>query len=44
VTRAKTSLSIYHEEALPGYLEKGLLAAEGKVIEPPKLADLFKKR
>jgi superfamily I DNA/RNA helicase len=44
VTRAKTSLTIYHENALPGYLEKGVLAANNVVVAPPKLGDLFKKR
>jgi superfamily I DNA/RNA helicase len=44
VTRAKTSLTIYHENALPGYLEKGILAANNAVVAPPKLGDLFKKR
>jgi superfamily I DNA/RNA helicase len=44
VTRAKTSLTIYHAGPLPGYLEKGLEGAKGTIIQPPKLSDLFKKR
>jgi hypothetical protein len=44
VTRAKTSLTIYHDGALPGYLESGLRAAQGKLISAPKLGDLFKKK
>jgi hypothetical protein len=43
ITRAKTSLSIYHDAALPGYLEAGLIAARGGVIQKPKLTDLFRK-
>jgi superfamily I DNA/RNA helicase len=41
VTRAKTSLSIYHERALPGYLEKGLAALDTSPARPPDLSDLF---
>jgi superfamily I DNA/RNA helicase len=44
VTRAKTSLTIYHAGPLPGYLEKGLGGAQGSIVQPPKLGDLFKKR
>lgn len=43
VTRAKTSLSVYHDHGLPGYLERGLEAAAGTTVDPPKLADLFIK-
>jgi superfamily I DNA/RNA helicase len=43
VTRAKTSLTIYHEDSLPGYLERGLFAAVGGLAPPPKLGSLFKK-
>lgn len=41
VTRAKTSLSVYHHESLPGYFEKGLNAC--KVVKPtdPTLDELF---
>lgn len=41
VTRCKTSLSIYHDEALPGYLEKGLQACLAPPVKP-SLDDLFK--
>jgi superfamily I DNA/RNA helicase len=41
VTRAKTSLAIYHHRAIPGYMEKGLVAAHGAPIVTPKVADLF---
>jgi superfamily I DNA/RNA helicase len=40
VTRAKTSLSIYHSDPIPGYLEKAI----GKALpptDPPKLKDAF---
>lgn len=40
VTRAKTSLAIYHEGNLPGYLERGLAAVEPDDA-PPSLNDLF---
>jgi superfamily I DNA and RNA helicase len=40
VTRCKTSLSIYSDDALPGYLEKGI-AACGKKVAEPKIEDLF---
>jgi superfamily I DNA/RNA helicase len=43
VTRAKTSLAIYHEDSLPGYVETGLVAARGGVIEAPPLDKLFRK-
>jgi superfamily I DNA/RNA helicase len=43
VTRAKTSLAIYHDGALPGYLENGIRAATNDVVSPPKIADLFKR-
>jgi hypothetical protein len=42
ITRAKTTVSIYHAGSIPGYLEQARAA-----IEPPKpktpLADLFPK-
>jgi superfamily I DNA/RNA helicase len=41
VTRAKTSLSLYHNGAIPGYLERGLVALNGAPIQPPRLSDLF---
>lgn len=44
VTRAKTSLSIYHQDPVPAYLDQGIQAAAGGVSKPPKLNDLFKKR
>ncbi len=34
VTRAKTSLSVYHSGALPGYLETALTAAEPRPALP----------
>jgi ATP-dependent exoDNAse (exonuclease V) alpha subunit len=40
VTRCKTSLSIYHEASLPGYLEKGIAACQPPAKEP-NLEDLF---
>lgn len=40
VTRCKTSLCVYHENDLPGYLESGLQACSGPAKEP-KLDDLF---
>lgn len=44
VTRAKTSLAIYHgTAALPGYMENGLGAATDTIVKAPKLSDLFKK-
>ena len=42
VTRAKTSLSIYSDENLPGYLEQAISNAEPREIVPPNLSDLFK--
>ena len=42
VTRAKTSLSVYHDGSLPGYLEQALQAADGNVVAPPHLNDLFR--
>ena len=33
-TRAKTSLNIYNHEALPGYLEMGLLNVQPIHLEP----------
>jgi superfamily I DNA/RNA helicase len=43
VTRAKTSLAIYHNGELPGYLENGINAATNKVIKPPTIDQLFKR-
>jgi superfamily I DNA/RNA helicase len=40
ITRAKTSLAIYHNGALPSYLEKGMSTLEGSPTPPP-LDDLF---
>lgn len=45
VTRAKTTLSIYSNKPLPGYLEKGLDAVDDeKDTKKVGLADLFIKR
>lgn len=41
VTRAKTSLALYHHRPPPGYIERGLVAVSGAPVEKPKLADLF---
>lgn len=41
VTRAKTSLVIYHDKNLPGYFEKGLSACEISKAAEPALKDLF---
>jgi superfamily I DNA/RNA helicase len=41
VTRAKTSLAIYHKENLPGYLERGIAALEHTTPLPPSLDELF---
>lgn len=41
VTRCKTSLSVYFEESIPGYLEKGLAACAEKAASEPDLDDLF---
>jgi superfamily I DNA/RNA helicase len=41
VTRCKTSLRIYHEGDLPGYLEKGLAAVDKTPVLPPSVDDLF---
>jgi superfamily I DNA/RNA helicase len=41
VTRCKTSLRIYHEADLPGYLEKGLAAVDTTPVTPPSVDDLF---
>ncbi|MDP3194335.1 AAA family ATPase [Tabrizicola sp.] len=40
VTRCKTSLCVYHDGDLPGYLENGLQACSGPAKEP-KLDELF---
>ncbi|MFN3657130.1 MAG: UvrD-helicase domain-containing protein [Pseudolabrys sp.] len=42
VTRAKTSLSIYSDGSLPGYLEQAVLSAEPHDLSPPNLSDLFR--
>lgn len=41
VTRAKTSLHIYYDRSVPGYLEKGIIAVNDVVLAEPKLDDLF---
>jgi len=41
ITRAKTSLSVYYDRSVPGYLEKGLASVEADV-EPPTLDQLFR--
>ncbi|MCQ8873090.1 AAA family ATPase [Mesorhizobium sp. LMG17149] len=41
VTRCKTSLRIYHDSDLPGYLEKGLSCLDNSVATPPSVKDLF---
>lgn len=41
ITRAKTSLAIYHQGAIPGYMESGLIAANGAPATKPKVSDLF---
>jgi superfamily I DNA/RNA helicase len=43
VTRAKTSVAIYHNGDLPGYLETGINAAINKVVTPPRMDQLFKR-
>jgi superfamily I DNA/RNA helicase len=40
-TRAKTSLTLYHSSALPGYLERGLQAASGELPRTPSVNELF---
>ena len=40
VTRAKTSLSIYHSKPIPGYLDSALAVVRGPV-KPAKLEELF---
>lgn len=42
VTRCKTSLRIYYENGIPGYIEKGLACLDNTVSEPPTVKDLFK--
>lgn len=42
-TRAKTSLRVYHDAALPTYLVSGFTALEPKAV-PPKVADLFQTK
>jgi superfamily I DNA/RNA helicase len=42
VTRAKTSLSIYHDESLPGYLEQAIESAELREPRLPDLSELFR--
>lgn len=41
VTRAKTSLSVYSEGTLPGYLEQALTSVEPTPVQPPDLGELF---
>lgn len=41
VTRAKTSLRIYYDKSIPGYLEKGILALDEASTSDPTLDDLF---
>lgn len=41
VTRAKTTLVVYHGEGLAGYFEKGLKACEIRKPVEPNLKDLF---
>ncbi|WP_409019281.1 UvrD-helicase domain-containing protein [Brevundimonas vesicularis] len=41
VTRAKTSLLMYHEQPLPGYLDRAVAAAKDKKALPPSLDELF---
>jgi DNA helicase IV len=41
VTRAKTSLALYHERAIPGYIEQGIVAATGAPAHKPAIAELF---
>lgn len=41
VTRAKTSLVLYYNANPPGYIERGLVAVDGRPTKPPVLADLF---
>lgn len=43
VTRAKTSLSIYHGGAIPAYMERGLVAVRGVPVQAPSLSELFGK-
>ena len=41
VTRAKTTLVVYHQDALAGYFEKGLNACSIAMPAEPNLKDLF---
>ncbi len=41
VTRTKTSLSVYHQDGLSGYFEKGLVACQAVKPPPPSLDELF---
>lgn len=41
VTRTKTSLSVYHDESLAGYFEKGLSACQLSKPPAPSLDELF---
>ncbi|EAU43132.1 hypothetical protein FP2506_09821 [Fulvimarina pelagi HTCC2506] len=43
VTRAKTSLRIYYDKSIPGYLARGVAAADDVVAADPLLDDLFLK-
>jgi superfamily I DNA/RNA helicase len=42
VTRAKTSLTIYHEDPLLDFIDHGITAATIAASAPPQLASLFK--
>lgn len=41
VTRTKTSLSVYHQDGLSGYFEKGLIACQSVKPPMPSLDELF---
>ena len=43
VTRAKTTLTVYHVDSLPGYLEQALSDVEG-AIESPSMNQVFGKK
>jgi superfamily I DNA/RNA helicase len=43
VTRAKTSLSIYSDAALPGYLEQAVASVDPGPVKTPDLGDLFSR-
>ena len=44
VSRAKTSLAIYSERALPGYIQKGIALLTVNSQHPVSAAELFKAR